>query len=369
MKEQTRAALALSLIKGLGIHTFRYLLEKYGTPQAVFASSTAQLKKLRPEIAQSISTRATFPAADQILSTCTKLNIQVLFIEDEAYPPLLKQIQLPPILLYVKGQLNVLKEEPSVAIVGTRQITQYGKEAIDQISAALSAHKVSVISGLGQGVEAYVTESTIRHKIGRVIVYPAGLQHPYPHNVPLRLIEEAQSEGCLLSEHPPYAKLQKHAFLARHRITVGLSQHVVLIESKIPGGSMQIARIAQSENREVHAIPGDINKQRSQGANQLIRGNVAQLLTSADDLMRSLNLPTQTAAEKPAAQPQPQLNPDEEKIIDILKKAPEGVHIDQISQETALSIDQISFLLFNMECQNIIERLPGSSYRISRSPF
>ena len=334
MNKHTRAALSLSLIKGVGIHTFRYLMEKYKTPEAVFSSSKEELihHKLRPEIVQSISAKSTFRTADQILNTCERLNIHVLFIEDESYPPLLRQIQLPPLILYARGQLETLKKEPSVAIIGTRRMTRYGAEQVDTICSVLVPHKVCVVSGLGQGVEEHVTRSAIQKKLARIIVYPAGLQHPYPHNVPIRLIEEVASGGCLLSEHPPDAKLQKHAFLARHRITVGLSHQLVLIESKMSGGSMQIARVAQSENRDVHAVPGDINKQRSQGANLLIRDNVAQLLTSADDLLRSLNLPFLSSSDQSNVEALPQLTPDEEKVVDILKRSSEGMHIDQICQ-------------------------------------
>ena len=167
-----------------------------------------------------------------------------------------------------------------------------------------------------------------------MVVYPAGFRHPYPSTVSAKLIEQLLETGCLLSEHPPDEPLQRYAFPARHRITVGLSQLVVLVESAKRGGAMQIARHAQTENRDVYALPGDLGKARSEGANLLIREHVAQILSSTEDLLRSLRLQHTSRPSSPLQHTKESLSQEEQKIIEAIGTNTQGLHIDHISERT-----------------------------------
>ena len=365
MSEQSRYALALSEITGLGLYGIRQLLNRYATPKAIFSSPTAELlrtPKVRPELLRQIIEKSTLASADRILLRCQRLGIRLIFLEDNDYPRLLGHIHLPPVLIYVAGSPKVL-QKPCVALVGTRRMTSYGERQIAKICEVLSAHDVSIVCGLGEGIERRATQEALRRGLSPIVVYPTGLQYPYPSTVPMALIEQAREAGCLLSEYPPDVKLQRHAFLARHRIIAGLSQQIVLVESARAGGAMQLAQHAQAENREVYAIPGDVHKTRSEGANLLIRDNVAQLLSSAEDLLQGLNLQHIKPKASSLQSIKTRLSQEEKKIVEVLGTSEKALHIDFILKHTDLSIDQLSVLLFNLECQHMIEVLPGSHYR------
>ena len=266
MSDQIRYTLALTQIKGLGLQTIRLLLEHYSTPKDVFAAATNELDhfpKLRKEVLQQIIKKTTLREADLQIESCQKLGIEIIFLQDKHYPEPLKYCQLPPVLLYVAGNSECLKKRPAVTLAGTRKMTSYGKSQVQALCEALAPHKVPIICGLGLGVEQYAAQEALKQGLAPIVVYPAGLQHPYPQTTSLAFIEEIKDKGCILSEHLPGEGLKKHAFLARNRIIVGLSEQVVIIESDNKGGSMSLARLAQAENREVHAIPGDIGKARS----------------------------------------------------------------------------------------------------------
>lgn len=367
MNEQIRYALALTQVKGLGLHTLKLLLEKYHSPKNIFrAATTKQLRMSRQgtEIFQQLTDKHTFQKADQIITQCQKSGIQILFLQDKTYPELLKHIQLPPLLLYTLGNIEILNHQPAIALIGTRRMTRYGQKHIAKLCEVLAPHKATIICGLGEGVERCATEEAISHGLSPIVVYPAGLQHPYPKTVPLALIQQAQEKGCLISEYPPNETLQRYSFLARNRVIVGLSQQLVLIESAKTGGSIPLAQLAQNENRDVQAIPGDIDKTRSEGTNLLIRRNIACLLTSANDLLHALDLQQIDPQNHSTAKIEHTLSNEERKIVEILGTSEKGSHIDLISERSALPLDQLSILLFNLECRNIIELLPGNSYRL-----
>ena len=366
MSDQLRYALALSEIKGLGLHTLKQLLKRYNTPKAIFSTPTAELlrtPKVRPDLLQKIISKSTLTSADRILLRCQQLGVRPIFLEDNDYPELLRHIHIPPILIYVAGRIEVLQKRPCVSLVGTRRMTNYGKQQISKICEVLSSHNPSIVCGLGEGVERFTTEESLRQSISPIVVYPAGLQYPYPSTVSVKLIEQVKEVGCLLSEYPPDTPLQRHAFLARNRVIAGLSQQVVLIESSKTGGAMQLARYAQTENREVHAIPGDTDKSRSEGANLLIRDNIAQLLFSTEDLLQSLNLQRTESRNVLPKVTERNLSQEEKKIVKVLEESKNGLHIDLISERAKLSIDQLGIFLFNLECEQVIEVLPGNNYR------
>ena len=364
MNDEIRYAIALSQIKGLGLHSLTLLLAQYPTPKSIFAAASSiphRIPKLRTEIWEQIARKSTLDRANQILEHCEKHNIQLLLLQEKQYPELLKHIHLPPIVLYVMGDASFLQQQPVVALVGTRKMTGYGKQHIGALCKELAPHNIPIVCGLGEGVERCVTQEALRHKLPPIVVYPGGFQHPYPSNTPLTLIEKAREQGCLVSECPPDEPLQRHGFLARNRIIAGLSEQLIVIESGKKGGAMQLAYLAQAEHRDVYALPGDIDKVRSEGTNLLIQRQVAQLLQAPEDMLTALKL--QQAIHTPHTL-QHHFSAEEQNIIEILGTNSAGMHIDSIVEHTNIPIDKLSLFLFNLECQQTIELLPGNNYRV-----
>ncbi len=364
MNDEIRYAIALSQIKGLGLHSLTLLLAHYSTPKNIFAAATDihhRIPRLRTEIWEQIARKSTLDRANQILEQCKKYNIQLLFVQEKQYPELLKHIHLPPIVLYVMGDPSLLQQQPIVALVGTRKMTSYGKQHIGTLCKELAPHNIPIVCGLGEGVERCAAQEALRHKLPPIVVYPGGFHHPYPSTTPLTLIEKTRENGCLVSECPPDEPLQRHSFLARNRIIAGLSKQLIVIESGKKGGVMSLAYLAQAEHRDVYALAGDIDKARSEGANLLIQRQVAQLLQAPEDMLTALKL--QQAIHTPNTL-QHHFNAEEQKIIELLGTNGAGMHIDSIAEHTNIPIDKLSLFLFNLECQQTIEALPGNNYRV-----
>ncbi|MDR4946367.1 DNA-processing protein DprA [Neobacillus cucumis] len=213
-------------------------------------------------------------------------EISVITIFDKEYPRALKEIYQPPWVLYAKGDLSLLEKEPMLAVVGSRQATQYGKSAIRLIFPELIEHNFVIVSGLAKGIDALAHEQTIRLGGRTIAVIAGGLYHIYPkENIPLAT--HMMKTQLILSEYPPDTKPLRWHFPARNRIISGLSAGTLIIEAKRKSGSLITANYAVHEGREVFSLPGSIFNPCSGGTNELIQQG-AKLVTSAKDILEEL---------------------------------------------------------------------------------
>ncbi|WP_223588528.1 DNA-processing protein DprA [Neobacillus bataviensis] len=215
-------------------------------------------------------------------------DISVITIFDKEYPSNLKEIFQPPWALFAKGDLSLLKKEPRLAVVGSRQATQYGKNAIRLLFPELIENDVLIVSGLAKGIDALAHEYAIKNGGNTIAIIAGGLYHIYPKDN-MNLALEMMKTQLVLSEYPPDTKPLRWHFPARNRIISGLSNGTFIIEAKRKSGSLITANYAVNEGRDVFSLPGSIFNPYSIGANELIQHG-AKLVTKAEDILEELRL-------------------------------------------------------------------------------
>ncbi|MFE8699062.1 DNA-processing protein DprA [Cytobacillus sp. FJAT-54145] len=213
-------------------------------------------------------------------------NIKIISIFDPLYPELLKEIYQPPWLLYTKGKISLLKEEPKLAVVGSREATEYGKKAIDTLFPYLVEKNISFVSGLAIGIDTLVHETSIKLGGNTIGVIAGGLYHIYPKSNQ-KLALEMMKQHLVVSEYPPDTRPTRWQFPMRNRIISGMSRGTFIIEAKSKSGSLITANYAVHEGREVFALPGNIFSHYSAGTNELIQQG-AKLVKSYQDILDEL---------------------------------------------------------------------------------
>jgi DNA processing protein len=213
-------------------------------------------------------------------------NIRMITIFDEDYPPLLKETYQPPWVIYAKGEVGLLNKEHLLAVVGSRQYTEYGEQAINFLLPKLIEKGVVIVSGLAKGIDTIAHHSSIRNNGKTIAVIAGGLFHIYP-NTNKGLAAEMMESQLIISEYPPHTKPDKWHFPMRNRIISGISKGTLIIQAKSKSGSLITANYAVQEGREVFALPGSIFSQYSGGTNELIQQG-AKLVNTAEDILEEL---------------------------------------------------------------------------------
>lgn len=275
-------------------NTILHMLKKDSTLKNVYQvikQSPQQTSMFLPPVTENLSEKSSsIPLHpdiihDQIRQYKTN-EITVITILDKEYPPLLKEIYQPPWALFAKGDLSLLETVPKLAVVGSRQATQYGKNAIRLIFPGLIDNGVLIVSGLAKGIDALAHENAIKNGGKTIAVIAGGFYHIYPkENMNLAL--EMMKNQLVLSEYPPDTKPLRWHFPSRNRIISGLSKGTLIIEAKRKSGSLITANFAVNEGRDVFSLPGSIFNPYSIGANELIQQG-AKLVTSAEDILEEI---------------------------------------------------------------------------------
>jgi DNA processing protein len=358
--------IALSMVPGIGGVLARNLVAYTGSAERVFTESFKLLVKI-PGIgevnAKRIKNNGVFEKAEKELEFIQKYKIDVRFYTDKNYPRRLKPCPDAPIILYSKGKMN-LDEQRVVSIVGTRNATEYGKTICEQLIQGFAGrnHPVLVVSGLAYGIDIHAHKMALKYNVPTVGVVGHGLDKIYPslHADTARKMLEG---GGLVSDFPSETKIDPPNFIRRNRIIAGLADATIVIESAEKGGALITAEIASSYNRDVFAFPGRVDEPWSRGCNRLIRLNGASLIQGIEDLEYFMGWESTDKEKVMQSSLFVDLTPDEEKVVDLLKK--EGdLFIDQISSELNMPGSKVSALLLNMEFRNLLLALPGKMYRL-----
>lgn len=358
--------LALTQVPNIGyVHT-RTLVEHFGSASAVFAAKQSLLEKVEgigTVRAGCIKSFNKFKDAEAEIKFIEKYKIQPLFITDAAYPQRMLHCYDAPALLFYKGTAN-LNASKIVAIVGTRNNTDYGKQVTEKLVKELSAYDIVIVSGLAYGIDAIAHKCSIKHDIPTIGVVGHGLDQIYPAAHSSLAKEMIKHGGGLLSEYKSKTPPDKHNFPGRNRIVAGISDATVLVETGIKGGSMITAEIADSYHRDVFAVPGKITDSKSEGCNRLIKTNKAVLITDAAEL---INVMGWDARPNAAAPSQKQLfvefSEDEQKIVSLLQQGG-SMHIDEINLQSGMSMSAVAAAMLNLEMQGVVRVLPGKMYSL-----
>jgi DNA processing protein len=366
--------LALSLTPGLGPTRARKLVEHFGSPDAVFHASLTELEStgIQAVSAQSVATGKSAELAREEIARAAAAGITVISCEDPSYPPRLKEIYDPPLILYVRGNLEVLTK-PGIAMVGTRHPTPYGIGMAERLACDLAAQGLVIISGMARGVDTASHRGAISAKGKTVAVFGTGADVIYPKENS-RLSEQMLAlGGAIISEFPLGTFAAPQNFPIRNRILSGMSVGVLVVEAAEYSGTRITARCALEQNRDVFAVPGNVTNKNSWGPNTLIKQG-AKLVATWEDVWE--DLPTEVRLTlTPAATPESSgtstaslfpdegLPPHERRILGLLK-ADESTHIDEIVEklETEMSSSEIFAALFELELTGKIRQMPGKNF-------
>lgn len=361
--------LALALTPGLASRLSARVLRKFDSPEGVFRASRASLEScnLPAQVTQAIVKKESFKRAEKELDAVRKIaNCKLLNWTDPEYPQTLLQIYDPPVLLYVRGDTQVLNL-PSLSIVGTRRPTLYGAQMAQRLGRELAARGLVIASGLARGIDAIGHQGALEANGRAVGVLGTGIDVCYPKENK-KLYEKVLERGAILSEFPLRTHPAPENFPVRNRIVAGMPLGVVVIEGAQYSGSLITARLAMEFGREVFGVPGNVTQPVSFAPNQLIKQG-AKLVTNAEDVIEELPTPIRAAlvqAEKPEAEQRnllaaASLNGSEKKLYELLS-ADEPAHIDDIVERSGLNSSEVLATLFNLEMKGIIRQLPGKQF-------
>ena len=366
--------LALTLTPGLGPTRAKRLVEFFGGVEGVFKATLTELEAagLPAAAAQSLATGRSIELAQDELAKAAAGGIQTVSLDDPEYPPELRQIYDPPLLLYVRGDVAAISQ-PGIAMVGTRHPTPYGMGMAERLACDLAARNLVIFSGLARGVDTFAHRGAVSAKGKTVAVFGTGVDVMYPKENS-RLADQILSlGGALISEFPLGTFAAPQNFPIRNRIISGISLGVLVVEAAEYSGTRITARCALEQNREVFAVPGNVTNKNSWGPNTLIKQG-AKLVATWDDIWEELpanvrlRLAREPGPESQAGQTaslfeEPSLSPHEKKIYAVLK-ADEARHLDEIIEklEPELSSSEIFAALFELELAGKVKQLPGKNF-------
>lgn len=291
------------------------------------------------------------------LEAAHKSNARIITIWDEQYPELLKNIPYPPIILYVAGGLQDA-DKISIGVVGTRRCTMYGKLIAEQFTQQFIDSGLIITSGMAYGIDTIAHKTAIRSKSPTYAVIASGLDSITMDSQRKIYKEIIDAGGAVICDYKFGVKALPAFFLQRNRIISGISTATVVIESAIKGGAMKTARFAFDQQRDVFAVPGNINAEKSQGTNHLIKESIAAPALSADQILKDIGVADLSSQKN---QVKIEFSDAEEKIIfETLSHEPN--HIDNISEQSGIEMSQLLVKLLNMEFQNKVKQLPGKHY-------
>ncbi len=360
--------LLLSVDK-IGPSRIRSLLSRFKSFDNILNASYVELQEtegISSELAKRIinikSKREEFvKIVENQLKRLNKINAKLITIWDADYPSLLKKIYDPPLILYTKGNISE-ENNYSIAAVGTRQPTNYGKIQTERIVSELSLSGITIVSGLARGIDSIAHQTALKNGGRTIAVIGSGLDVIYPPENK-NLFNKICENGVIISEYPIGTKPDAPNFPRRNRIISGLSFGVIVFETAGNGGAMQTAHLALDQNREVFAIPGNLGVRQSEGTNLLIQRGEAKLITSSEDVLNELQLKLKPIIGKNIPQPAIDLSVFEEKIFNVLSENGE-LQIDKLSELSNLSTSDCLVNLLTLEFKGLVKQLPGKVFSV-----
>jgi DNA processing protein len=353
-----KAWLALSLTRGLGGESARRLLKEFGSPEAIFAASFSSLKSVvKADIAAEIIKGFTDDVIAPTLDWLEDNNNHIITLADSDYPQLLLNISDPPLLLYVKGRLDLLNQS-ALAIVGSRSATPQGISNAEAFAKSLSDAGLCIISGMAHGIDAAAHRGALRGQGSSIAIVGTGQDKVYPA-ANRDLAHLLAQQGALISEFPLGTPPLAANFPRRNRLISGMSLGSLVVEASLQSGSLITARLALEQGREVFAIPGSIHAPQSKGCHALLKQG-AKLVETAQDILEELSglqvLPTRSTDTNGADIQGPDFM-----LLDHLGFDP--VDVDTLSVRCGLTIAELSAMLLTLELNGRICVLPGGLYQ------
>lgn len=365
LEEDLIYALALQRADGIGDITAKKLISHCGSPKNVVKEKRKTLEKINgigsltiKQLLNSIDLNQ----AEKEFDYLNKNAVEVLYFLEENYPEKLKHCIDAPILLFKKGKIN-LNKRPIISIVGTRNITNYGRDFCENLVADLKEYNPLIVSGFAYGVDICAHKAALKNKLETVAVLAHGFEEIYP-KVHKKYVNQIQEQGAFITDFWHDEIPLRENFLKRNRIVAGIAEATIIIESAEKGGSLVTADIANSYSRDVFAVPGRSTDTYSKGCNNLIKTNQAAILTSAKDLIEMLNWKLdQNLNGSKVIQKQLfiELDEQEQLIYDYLLQNGKE-QLDIVALYCKLPIHKTTAILFNLEMKGVVKPLPGKLF-------
>ncbi|MFO7964653.1 MAG: DNA-processing protein DprA [Desulfobacterales bacterium] len=357
----------LKHVPGIGNLLYKRLIDRFGSPEAVFGASyedLCQIEGISKKTALAVIRRHSKTDVTAYLRRVIDRGIHLVTMTDPHYPRLLLEIPDPPPYLYVFGTPEVLSENLAIAVVGSRNATAYGMAAARRLCSELAARGVVIISGMARGIDTAAHDGAIQAGGKTAAVLGSGFDRIYPREN-RKLFHAISENGAVFSEFELSAGPEARHFPARNRIISGMSMGCVVVEATEKSGSLITARLAAEQNREVFAVPGSIHSENSAGTHGLIKQG-AKLVAGIDDILEEFeqwinekSISENTVMDR-LAEP---LSPDEHQVVRHMGHYPS--HIDDIMRKTALEPGKLSGILLRLEMLGIVSQSPGKFFSLS----
>ena len=355
---------ALTLVPGIGDVNGKKLVAYCGGAEAVFREKKKSLSKI-PGIGEktvdSILSQDVLSRAERELDFADKHGMRILYYLNSDYPRRLQHCYDSPMVLYCSGytDLNVAK---IIGVVGTRNVTDYGKLMTDKVISDLVADEVLVVSGLAYGVDTCAHYASVKYGLKTAAVLAHGLHTIYPpvnRNLARKILDEG---GCLLTEQISGTEPDRENFPKRNRIVAGMIDCLIVVESAAKGGALITAEIANTYDRDVFAFPGKIGDVYSEGCNKLIKENKANIMIDVEDLRYIMRWNEDKKVVAKQMRMFRDFSEDEQKVMDVFGND-NVIYLDKIITETTLSPTKIASILLSLEFDGVLAALPGKRYQ------
>lgn len=357
--------LALHRLRHVGDATAKKLIEILGSAEAVFKETTHKLSKINGLGAKriySIKSEVDIDSAERELKFISDNQIEFLYFKDKAYPQNLKHCIDGPLVLFQKGNIDLLNK-PVVSIVGTRKITSHGVGFTEQLVEDLAVFNPVIVSGFAYGTDITAQRAALNHKLQTIGCLAHGLNQIYP-KVHKKYEKDVLDHGGFLTDFCSDDAFDRNNFLKRNRIIAGLSEATLVIESAEKGGSLVTAEIANSYNREVFALPGRYTDKMSIGCNNLIKRQKAMVMTSAADVIYMLDWQLEKKSKTPRqTQLFEELDENEKIVVEELKVLQKS-EIDPLALQCNIPTSKLSTILLNLELKGLVRPLPGKQFEL-----
>lgn len=356
--ESLAAWLRLTLIPGIGGETQRKLLAAFGLPERLFTAGRSAISALiGGKAAGLLLDTENAAAVATALEWVNGTDQHVLTLADPRYPQALLEIPDPPSVLYVRGRCELLNQ-PTLAIVGSRNPTPQGIQNAERFAAAFAEAGLSIASGLALGIDAAAHRGALLASDDTVAFIGTGIDRVYPaRNRELAL--EIGGRGAIVSEFPLGTPVMAANFPRRNRLISGLARGVLVVEAAVESGSLITARLAAEQGREVFAIPGSIHSPQARGCHRLIKQG-AKLVETAQDVLEELRW-TSPAPRAPLPEPPADVTRDTPRLLDLLGYDP--CSLDELAARSGLTAEALSVMLLHLELDGRVASLPGARYQ------
>jgi len=354
------ACIALNMIPKMGPVKMRRLLDAFGSAEKILSARSDHLTRVEgvnDALAKNIVGWENFADPTAELRKATDLDAHIITAEDEEYPASLREINDPPIVLYVRGKITE-RDRNTIAIVGSRRPSHYATECAKKLSFQIAYAGITVISGLARGIDTAAHSGALAAKGRTLAVIGAGLGHLYPPEN-AALADRITSSGAVISEFPIDTQADRQTFPIRNRIVTGCSFGVLVVEAGANSGALISANMAAEQGRTLYAVPGRIDQPGCLGSNRLIQQG-AKLVMAVEDILDELPLVFSKEPELTAPTLTVELSETQQKVFDAL--GINEVPLDQIIVTSGLTAAVVSSTLLGLEIRRLVKQLPGQRF-------